>query len=109
MISAMFTFGTETVLVVVKGNDVTFGNTSYGAQMAPLKGLRLDKLGVAREFPNLKDNPAWREEAIKRFSEKIKTFTNETAVLDYIISDLRKYGYKPMYKQIQGHRKEVIK
>lgn len=109
MISAMFTFGTETILVVVKGHDVTFGNTLYGAQMAPLKGLKLDRAGVEREFPDLKDNPAWREEAVKRFSDKIKTLNTEENILTYIVEDLRKFGYKPLYKQVQGHRKEVLK
>lgn len=109
MISAMFTFGTEVVLVVVKGHEVTFGSTGYGTQMAPLSGLKLDKAGVEKEFPDLKDNPNWRTEAVKRFSDKIKTLDKEENIIEYVISDLRKYGYKPMYRQIQGHRKERIK
>ena len=109
MISAMFSFGTETILVVVKGNEVTFGNTNFGAQMASITGLKLDRSGVEREFPDLKGNINWHEEAIKRFKDNIKNLNNESKIMDYVINDLRKYGYKPMYKQIQGHRKEIIK
>lgn len=109
MIELMFTFGSEYILVVIKGHQVTFGNTSFGAQMASIDGLKLDKSGVIREFPDLANNNNWREEAVKRFKEKIMALDSEEAISIYIIEDLKKYGYKPYYKQIAGHRKERIK
>lgn len=108
MISAMFTFGTDTILVVVKGNEVTFGNTSFGAVMSSIDGLKLSREGAIKEFPDLKDNPNWRNEAIKRFKEKIALLDKEKEILEYVITDLKKYGYVPKYKQVQGFRKEAI-
>lgn len=108
MIELMFMFGTDHVLVVVDGNNVKFGVTSFGAQLANIEGLKLSKQGVEKEFPDLIGNPEWREIAISRFKDKIKSLDTEHAKVEYIINDLRKYGYKPYYKQIQGHRKEAI-
>ena len=109
MIELMFTFGTEYVLVVIKGHQVTFGNTSYGAQMAAIDRLKLDKAGVIKEFPDLEGHEHWRQEAIKRFKDKIMLLDSEEAIANYIIEDLKKHGYKPYYKQIAGHRKVRIK
>jgi len=109
MIAAMFEYGIETILVVVKGHEVTFGNTTYGPQMASISGLKLDRAGVTREFPDLKEDEQWREKAMERFRAKVRELDSEEAIMDYVISDLRKYGYKPKYKQVAGHRKVAIK
>ena len=34
---------------------------------------------------------------------------NEDEVVEYIVSDLKKYGYVPKYKQKSGFRAEVLK
>jgi hypothetical protein len=57
---------------------------------------------------DLKESENWREEAIKRFKNKIGDLESEDKIVDYLISDLRKFGYKPYYKQKQGFRKEAI-
>ena len=108
MIDVIFYFGTEIVLVRVNGRDVTFGNSGYGMQMAPLSGLRLDYSGAIKEFPDLKDNPLWREEVIKRFKAKINAMQTEKEVMEYVITDLKKYGYIPKFRQVAGHRREVL-
>ena len=109
MIELMFTFGTDYILVVVNHHSVQFGNTSFGTQLADISGLKLNREGVLKEFPDLITNVNWREEAINRFKDKIRLLNSEEAIVTYLIEDLRKFGYKPYYKQIQGHRKEVIK
>lgn len=94
----------EKVIVIINGNDIKFGNTMYGAVLANLQGMKLSYNGVVREFPDLKDNPLWRELAIERFNEKIKSLPTEEQKSDYIVSDLRGHGYVPKLKQVGGFR-----
>lgn len=108
MIDLLFHFAGDAILVRVDGTNILFGNTSQGPMMAPLQNLRLSREGVIKEFPDLKDDPEWNEKAVKRFREKIKSLTTESARAKYIIEDLKNYGYIPKYKQIKGHRVEVI-
>ena len=105
----MFKFGSETVIVVVKGNKVLFGNTNDGARLAPIQGLKLSYVGAVREHPDLEVRDDWREETIKRFEKKCKSYKTESEVGNYIIEDLRKHGYLPLMKQKKGFRPEVIK
>ena len=109
MIELLLKFGSEVILVVVKGNSVSFGNTTYGGQMATIEGLKLNKSGVLKEFPDLKDNEDWRHETIIRFKEKIKELHDEDKVVEYVINDLKKFGYVPYRKKKQGFRPEAIK
>lgn len=108
MIELMFEFGGDAILIIIRNHSVKFGNTAYGVQMADIAGLKLDKKGVLKEFPDLETNENWRAEAIKRFKEKIQALDTEDEISNYIISDLRKYGYKPRFRQKAGFRKEVI-
>lgn len=108
MIQVMLTFGSDYILIVVDNHSVKFGNTGFGAQLADISGLKLDRNGVIKEFPDLIANVNWREEAIIRFKDRIKSLHSEEAIVSYLIEDLRKYGYKPYYKQVQGRRKEAI-
>lgn len=109
MIELMMKFGSEVILVVIRGNSVSFGNTAYGGQMSTIEGLKLDKKGVIKEFPELKDNSNWRSEAIIKFKEKIKSMKGEEEVCNYILEDLKKFGYVPWKKKLQGRRVEPIK
>ena len=106
MIGIVFQFGNEIVEVRVKDSSVYF-RTSQLAQWADIEGIRLDKTGVIKEFPDLKDDEDWQKKARERFKEKMKNMTSETERAEYIITDLIKYGYKPQYWQRQGFR--VIK
>ena len=109
MIGAIFEFGGEYVEVRVDGFNCLFRTNQFGGALAPIDALQLDKSGVIKEFPDLKNKKEWKEEAIKRFKEKIKKMSNEDKRIKYIIEDLRKFGYKPMYYQKQGHRPKRIK
>ena len=100
----MFHLGPDVVLVKIDGTSILFGNTSFGALLAPIDGIQLSKAGVEKEFPDLKDNVSWREEAIKRFKEKIAGLPSERQRADYIIADLQSHGYIPKMMQVGGFR-----
>ncbi len=103
MIGVIFQFGTDVVEVRVKDNNVFFRN-SNSQQFGDIDGIKLDKSGVLKEHPDLKDKDDWKQQARKRFKEKIKKMETEKEQVKYIIKDLSKFGYKPMYMQKQGFR-----
>ena len=109
MISLLFGFGNEKVIVVVDENNVKFGTTAFGSVLADISGLHLNYNGVCREFPDLETHKDWRGEAIKRFKEKIKSMNNENDVCEYIIKELRSCGYVPESKQRNGFRIERLR
>ena len=88
MIEIIFYFANEIVLVRIRGQTVTFASSVYGAREAPIAGLKISKAGAEMEFPDLKDNPDWKNIAIERFRQKIMSLPNEDAVANYIIQDL---------------------
>ena len=108
MIDVMFYYGTEVILVRIKDRNVFFATSTYGGSFTTIEGLKLSKSGVIKEFPDLKDNDEWRKEAIKRFQKKINSFETEEQIYDYTISELKKFGYVPKYKQRLGWRREKI-
>lgn len=103
MIGVIFSFGSETIEVRVVDNTVLFRSSTF-AQWADISGIRLDKQGVIKEFPELKNREDWKDEAIKRFKEKIKKMDSEQEIVKYIITDLTKYGHKALYMQKSGFR-----
>lgn len=98
--------GVELYKIVINGNDIRISDSE---KEAPIENIKLSYSGVIKEFPDLMNQNNWRVEAIKRFKAKLKTFKTEGEKADYIIKDLRKYGFVPKYKQKAGHRVEVIK
>ena len=109
MIELIFYFGTDIIYVRINGNDIRFANSEYVNFEAPIEGLKLNYDGVVKEYPDLKDTPMWKLEAIARFKMKIADMKDEEEIAKYIISDLKKYGYIPKWKQKKGFRREVIK
>jgi hypothetical protein len=103
MIGIIFSFGTETVEVRIKDSNVFF-RTSQFHQFGDIDGIKLDKQGTLKEFPDLKDNSEWESIARKRFKEKMKELESEEARAKYIINDLTKHGYVPLYMQKEGFR-----
>jgi hypothetical protein len=103
MIGVVFSFGSETIEVRVVDQTVLFRSSTF-AQWADISGIRLNREGVIKEFPELKIREDWREEAIKRFKEKIKKMDSEKEIVKYIMEDLSKYGYRAMYMQKSGFR-----
>ena len=104
MESVSFQFGSDLIIVTVNGNDIKFANTLFGAMGANIEGLKLSKEGAFKEFPDLKDKEDWREQSIKRFKEKISGIEKEEDKVTYIIKDLEKFGYKPLFRQKHGFR-----
>jgi len=103
MIGIIFVLGSETVEVRIQDSNVYF-RTAQLQQFVDIGGLKLDKAGTIKEFPDLKDNKEWKEEVIKRFKEKIKNMKTETERVKYVIEDLGKHGYVPKYLQKSGYR-----
>ena len=104
MIGVIMKLGSEVVEIRVQGNQVLFRTGQFGGAFSTLAGLKLDKGGVIKEFPDLENKENWKEEAIKRFKEKMKTMKTEKEQVKYLINDLQKYGYLPKYIQKEGFR-----
>lgn len=109
MIDLIFYYDTEIIFVRVRGSDVTFSTSLQPNKYASIEGLKISKKGVLKEYPDLKNKQDWRDIAIKRFKEHLKSLNNEEEVCKYVISELKKIGYIPKYKQKAGFRREVIK
>lgn len=108
MIELTFKRANEVILIVIRGHDIKFGSTIFGAQLADIEGLKLDFQGTIREFPDLKDDLEWSKKAIERFKAHIKTLDDEDKIADYIIYELRNKGYTPKLKQVAGFRPRRI-
>lgn len=109
MIDLIMQQSTDVFFIRVAGNDIRFSSSATGNLFTPIEGLHLNYRGVIKEFPDLTDREDWKQEAIKRFKEKIASFKTEDEKINYIMDDLRKHGFVPKYKQRIGHRREVIK
>ena len=109
MIGLIFQLGPEIVEVRVDNNNIQFRNNDSNGMFTTIEGLKLNKVGVIKEFPDLKDNEDWQNIARERFKEKIKSMKTEMERANYIIADLQKYGYVPKYRQRKGFRVEKIK
>lgn len=109
MIDLLFYYGTEIVFVRIKGFNVTFSTSMQPNYFADIKGLKLDKEGTIKEFPDLEYRTDWKDIAIKRFKEHLQSLEGEEQVCEYVINELRKKGYIPKYKQKQGFRRQIIK
>ncbi len=108
MITLLFGFGNEKVLISVNGTEIYFSSTAFGVQKAPIEGLSLSKLGVIKEFPDLEGDDEWRKKAIERFKEKISKRKTEKARVDYIVEDLAKFGYVLEQTQKEGFRPKKV-
>jgi len=107
MISTLFSFAGEIIESVVDKKKCYFRTTKQ-ITFGTIDNIRLDKAGTIKEFPDLKDNADWQIIARNRFKEKINSFNSEEEIMDYIINDLKKFGYKPLYKTKQGFRPEKL-
>ncbi len=108
MIDLIFYFGNDIVFIRVRGYSVMFANSAQGSQWCPIDGLKLSKDGVIKEFPDLEFDADWHNEAVRRFKDKLLVLKNEKAIADYVIKDLRSFGYTPKFYQEQGFRKRRI-
>jgi hypothetical protein len=108
MIGLIFYYAQEIIYIRIDGHNVHFSNSTFGAVETSIDGLKLNKSGVLKEYPDLKDNDNWKEIAIERFKEVINAMKTEDAIAEYIIEDLKKYGYVPKWKQKAGFRRTKI-
>lgn len=103
MIIGTFMLGGEVVEVIVDSNNIMFRDAGSGTTTT-IHGLKLDKAGVIREHPDLKNDDEWKKKAIERLKIYIKKFKTEIQKINYIKDELEKFGYTPMYFQRAGHR-----
>ncbi len=75
-------------------------------QITTLEGLRFSKVGVLKEFPDLKDNPDWKIKAINRLKEHMKNKKTEMEKMLYVKEELNKFGYECLFYQRAGHRQK---
>ena len=108
-IGCIFTRVDEVVEIRIDGNSILIRNQQTGMGFRPIDSLFFDKKGTFIEFPDLKDNQNWREIALMRLKDKLKSFKTEEAKMNYIIEELKGKGYIPQVKQRKGFRTEVIK
>lgn len=92
MITMLFNKKGQRVVIRLDGNNLLFmGPNDY--VISSLEGLRFDKEGVIREFPDLKGRADWKVEALRRFKEHIFTLEGDKKKAEYIIDDLNKHDY----------------
>lgn len=103
MIDLFFRLGAETIIVRIDGSHIVFSRAGEN-KMAPIDGLKIDYGGVLRQFPELKDDPNWRNKAIVRFKQHIRGLIDENSRARYIIEDLKLHGYIPQAMQRTGFR-----
>lgn len=104
MIGIIFQFGNEMVEVRINGGELYFRTSTYGSQFVPLESLKIDKEGALKDNPDLRDDVEWRIKAINRLKEKVKSMRTDKGRANYIVEDLKRYGYVPLYMQEEGHR-----
>lgn len=108
MIDLIFYYDNEIVFVRVRGSEILFSTSLQPNKYASIEGVKLNKAGVLKEHPDLKDKEDWREIVLKRFKKHVQSLDNENEVVDYVISELQKIGYIPRWKQKQGFRREAL-
>jgi len=108
MIIAVFKIGGDVVEVIVDTNNIMFRDAGSGTTTT-IHGLKLDKSGVIKEHPDLKDDEDWKKKAIERLKKHIKKFRTEIQKVNYIRGELEKFGYTPLFFQRAGHRPKRFK
>jgi hypothetical protein len=104
MIGAIFSYSGEFVEVRIDKDCLYFRGSVASPFFATLEGLKFSYEGTIKEHPDLEGREDWKEEAIKRLKEKIKSIRIERDKMIYVVKELKKVGYVPMYMQEQGFR-----
>ena len=108
MIEVLFFYASEPFLIRIRGDHVTFCTTQFGGSESTIEGLKMKQADVIKKFPDLSEREDWHEEAIRRFKQHIAILGNEKAISEYIIEDLKQYGYQAKKRQVQGFRPESL-
>ena len=101
-------FASEVIEVRIDNKNVYFRTNNTNGAWATIDNIKLSYAGVCKEHPDLKDDKEWREKAIQRFKDKLKSYPSEIAKVNYIKEDLSKFGYIPQYQQRAGFRVEKL-
>lgn len=103
MIKGTFRIGGDIIEIIVGGNNIIINDVG-SRTITTIDGIRIDKTGSFKEFPDLKGNQNWRKETIKRLKEHINKMKTENEKMEYIKEELEKFGYEPLIKQRAGFR-----
>ena len=108
MIGIIFHHHSSPVEVRVDKDKVIFRTTPF-TPFVDIEGIKLDKAGSLREFPDLKDNKDWEKITRQRFKDKMKTMKTEKERALYLIVELTKFGYQALHAQREGFRPAKIR
>ena len=108
MIKTQFKLGSELFDVVIKGNELLFMDIGTGA-ITTIEGIKLSRVGVLKEHPDLENESEWKKIAIKRLKEHMNSFRIEMDKAIYIKDELIKFGYEVMHYQKAGFRPQKFK
>lgn len=106
-IQVFFQQGSERMAIRIIGENVLFIDLQNNI-VAPLEGLNLNKQGVIKEYPDLKDDEEWKSKSIQRFVDKIKSLPSETERAKWLIEEMKSMNYTPLYQQRNGFRPQKI-
>ena len=95
--------GGELFEVIVNQTELLFYSIN-SQTFTTVKGLKMSKAGVVKEFPELENNPDWKQIALDRLKEKMNGFKTEKEKLTYVMDELTKFGYKALFYQRAGGR-----
>ena len=109
MIGAIFSYAGEFVEVRIDKDNLYFRNGVASPFFATLEGIKINYEGAIKENPDLEGREDWKEEAIRRLKEKIKSLEGEEQKMMYVVEELRKVGYTPLYMQEKGFRPVKLK
>ena len=101
MIKGTLKFASDVYNIIVDRNNIMYESNGV---ISTIEGLKLNRSGVIKEFPDLEDDDDWRKKAIERLKEHIKKMKTEREVIDYIKGELVKFGNEPMFIQVAGFR-----
>ena len=104
MIGCIFQFASEYIEVRIVGTQLLFRTAQTGGFFGDVNSLKLDYEGTVLEFPDLKENEEWEKIAIERLKEKIKSLNTEEERMNYVILELKRKGYVPLFTQKSGFR-----
>jgi hypothetical protein len=104
----VFQSGSERTAIRIIGDNVLFIDLQTNT-VAPLEGLKLNRIGVIKEYPDLKDDPEWKQKSIQRFVDKIKALPSETERANWLVEEMKQMNYTPLYQQRDGWRPKRIK
>lgn len=108
MINVLFQQQQKVIAIKIEGKHLTFATLQgfQTPQYTTIDGLKLDIGGILQEFPDLQDKEPKeiKKIAIERFKKKLTKFQSEMSIKDYLVEDLKKYGFKFKGYQKKGHR-----